>query len=313
MLDWAASSRGALVYLTLENYSIVAVNVFSLISGYLSVGHTAKLSRLFKLWSAAIFWSIVTSIVGIALGAEFGGWLVSCLFPVCNVKYWYLDAFLTMQLFLPFINEGIERLGKRRVGQLAISLVAVSSLLGFAGGLGITGGYSTLWLLILWIAGAAIRLNADEVKKSVSTKRLILGATAIPLLSTAMEWHSSVAGLSVDRWIFYISPLVVVQAFCLFLLCLRIDVKGEILKRILRCLSSAAFGVYLIDNSTWFYQMWLANRFSWVSDVTVLRGIPYVLLVSGAMFACFLLAETIRLHLNNWARRLCGATWEKRL
>lgn len=298
VLDWEVSSNRALVYLTLENYSIVAVNVFSLISGYLSVGHAVKSARMFDLWFSAFFWSVFTSLIGIATGAEFGSWFVSCLFPVCNVKYWYLDAFLAMQLFLPFINGGIERLGKRRVSQLAICLVAVCSLLGFAGGLGITGGYSTLWLLVLWVVGAAIRLNADVAKKMISTKRLVLGIAAIPLLSTVMEWYSSVAGLSVDRWIYYVSPLVVIQAICLFLLCLRIDVRSEGVRRLLETLSPAAFGVYLIDNSTWFYQMWLANRFAWVSNIRILKGIPFVLLVSVAMFVCFLTLESLRLHVQ---------------
>ena len=305
VLDWEVSSGRALVYLTLENYAIVAVNVFSLISGYLSVGHAVKPSRMFDLWFAAFFWSVFTSIVGIATGVEPDGWFVSCLFPVCNVKYWYLDAFLTMQLFLPFINGGIERLGKRLVGQLAICLVAVCSLLGFAGGLGITGGYSTLWLLVLWIVGAAIRLNADVVKKLISTKRLAFGVVAIPLLSTAMEWSSSIAGLSVDRWIYYVSPLVVIQAICLFLICLRIDVRSEKVRTLLVNLSPAAFGVYLIDNSTCFYQMWLSNRFAWIPDVRILKGVLFILLASVAMFVCFLLIEAIRLRLHNQLRRLC--------
>ena len=299
VLDWEVSSGRALVYLTLENYAIVAVNVFSLMSGYLSVGHVVKPSRMFDLWFTAFFWSVFTSLVGIATGVELGSWFVSCLFPVCNVKYWYLDAFLAMQLFLPFINGGIERLGKRIVGQLAICLVVICSLLGFAGGLGITGGYSTLWILVLWIVGAAIRLNADVVKKLISSKRLAFGVVAIPLLSTAMEWYSSIAGLSVDRWIYYVSPLVVIQAICLFLLCLRIDVRSEKIKKLLADLSPAAFGVYLIDNSTCFYHMWLSNRFAWVLDVRILKGVPFILLV------CFLLIEAIRLRLHNQLRRLC--------
>lgn len=130
----AASSRNSRVYLTIENYAIIAVNVFSLISGYLSVGHKVKPRRLADLWIAAVFWSVLTALVGVVLGAPFGAWVIECAFPVCNVKCWYLDAFLGMQLFLPFVNAGIEKMGSKGTGLMAVCLLVAFSLLGFAGG-----------------------------------------------------------------------------------------------------------------------------------------------------------------------------------
>lgn len=94
-------------------------------------------------------------------------------------------------------------------------------------------------------------------------------------------------------------------AICLFLICLRIDVRSEKVRTLLVNLSPAAFGVYLIDNSTCFYQMWLSNRFAWIPDVRILKGVLFILLASVAMFVCFLLIEAIRLRLHNQLRRLC--------
>lgn len=150
------------MYLTIENYSIIAVNVFALISGYLSVSRQIKLTRLVELWVSAITWSALTALVGVAWGTDFGSWTIECAFPVCNVRYWYLDSFLAMQVLLPFVNAGIERFGRVKTGQLAICLIVVFSLLGFAGGLGVSGGYSTIWLLVMWIVGAAIHLNHSQ-------------------------------------------------------------------------------------------------------------------------------------------------------
>lgn len=303
VLDWTASSRHSLVYLTIENYAIIAVNVFSLISGYLSVGRKVKPRRLVDLWAAAVFWSVMTALVGVALGVPAGSWVIECAFPVCNVKYWYLDAFLGMQLFLPFVNAGIEKMGGKGTGLIAAGLLATFSLLGFAGGLGTAGGYSTIWLLVMWITGAAIRLNYREVLRAVQTWRLLLGVVVIPVVSTFLEWRSASLGLDASKWIHYVSPLVVIQAICFFLLCLRIDIKGERLRKVIEAVSSAAFGVYLIDNSTWVYGTWLLGRFSWIPGMRVVGGVGLVLLASAAMFVTFLLLEMMRLRLKGAAKQ----------
>lgn len=303
VLDWTASSCRSLVYLTIENYAIVAVNVFSLISGYLSVGHKVKPRRLVDLWAAAVFWSVLTALVGVALGVPAGAWVIECAFPVCNVKYWYLDAFLGMQLFLPFVNAGIEKMGSKGTGLMAAALLAAFSLLGFAGGLGAAGGYSTIWLLVMWITGAAIRLNYREVLQAVQTWRLLLGVVVIPVVSTFLEWRSASLGLDASKWIHYVSPLVAIQAICFFLLCLRTDVKGERLRKAIETISPATFGVYLIDTSAWVYGAWLFRRFSWIPERHVVEGVGLILLASATMFVVFLMLEMMRLRFEKAAKR----------
>lgn len=54
-LDWTLDSRNHIVYAALENYSIIAVNVFALISGYLSCGKQPDYKRSLSLWGDAIF------------------------------------------------------------------------------------------------------------------------------------------------------------------------------------------------------------------------------------------------------------------
>ena len=55
LLDWTLCSTRSLAYLTLENYAIVAVNIFALIGGYVAPGKLINPSRLFDLWFTAFF------------------------------------------------------------------------------------------------------------------------------------------------------------------------------------------------------------------------------------------------------------------
>lgn len=72
VLDWSLSTPRSLVYVTLENYAIVAVNVFALISGYISSGRSMKPRRALDLWASAFFWSGTLALVGLAGGGGTG-------------------------------------------------------------------------------------------------------------------------------------------------------------------------------------------------------------------------------------------------
>lgn len=76
VLDWTLDSRNDIVYAAIENYSIIAVNIFALISGYLSCGKQPNYKRSPSLWGDAIFWSGAMALVGYIRG-DIGGVLLS--------------------------------------------------------------------------------------------------------------------------------------------------------------------------------------------------------------------------------------------
>lgn len=308
VLDWSLATRGELIYVYLNNAASVAVNVFAIISGYLAVGRKTKWRKVLGLWGTAVFWSASTALVGLAGGAEPGPWFYRAFFPVLTSRYWYLSSYLVMQLLLPFVCEGIERLEPRRIGRLSVLLVLACSVLGSIryenrAGIGINNGYSAMWLIALWILGAAIKLNSDKVGAAVRSPVLVGVVLAIPGALTFLEVRGLAVGIEPHRWIAYVSPLLVVDSVCVFLLCQRISGLPKLVERTLAVLSGSAFGVYLIDTSSWVYDVWLPGRFGWIGGLTTLRGLPVLLGVSLLMYLAFLLLETMRRRI---AARLRG-------
>lgn len=299
VLGWSLATRGELIYACLNNAASVAVNVFALISGYLAVNREVSLRKSLVLWGAAIFWSSLTALVGLFAGDEPGPWLYRAFFPVLTSRYWYLSSYLVMQLVLPFICGGVRRLEPRRIGRLSVLLVCACSILGFIrfdnrAGIGINNGYSVMWLIALWIMGAAIRLNLDAINATLRSAALAAVVLVAPVVLTLLEVEDVASGIDPHRWVAYVSPLLVVDSVCLFLLCQRVSGVPRLMERVLAALSGSAFGVYLIDTSSWLYDVWLPGRFAWIGGLPVFQGLSALLGITLLMYVVFLLLETMR-------------------
>lgn len=292
VLDWTIDSMRDCVYLALENYAIVAVNVFALISGYLSAGKPLRTRSIFSVWSTACFWSVSTALVGFALGQINENNLLASPLPVSTGEYWYLNSYLLLQLLIPILNCGIKSFTASQLGIVSGSLLIASTLFESTG---LNNGYSTMWLAVLWLTGAAIKLNKSAIDEYLSSKRLALAYLLLPLIVLAYEWNDvHVAQLDPYRWLSYSNPYVAVSSICLFVLATRINVKSQNIRQMLKTASPLAFAVYVIDTSNWFYSIWLTDRFSWILNLPVLIGTPLIAIISISFFVAFLLLEFLR-------------------
>ena len=294
VLDWRMDTSHDVIFFILENASIIAVNVFGLISGYLSFGKDVKPKRALSLWTAGLFWSLSTAIIGLLRKEMPLESVLVAAFPILTKEYWYLNAFLVLQIIVPLLNAGIDRLSPREHANLALSLIASCSILGSIGSLGINNGYSVMWLMVLWIAGAAIKRNESDLRK-IPSRLLITVIVVVPLITTLIEWlKSNQFGEDPTVMIAYDNPFVTLYALAFFLLSLRLSIANSWVKRMLSFYSPLAFGVYLIDSSNWFFDVWLTNRFVFLSSEPLLLGISIVIFISIAMFLSFLSLECLR-------------------
>ena len=292
VLDWTIDSMRDWVYLALENYAIVAVNVFALISGYLSAGKPLRARSIFSVWSTACFWSVSTALVGFVLGQINENDLLVSPFPISTGEYWYLNSYLLLQLLIPVLNCGIKSFTASQLGIVSGSLLVASALFESTG---LNNGYSTMWLAVLWLTGAAIKLNKSAIDEHLSSKRLALAFFLLPLIVLVHEWNDvHVAQLDPYRWLSYTNPYVVVSSICLFVLATRINVKSQNARQVLKTASPLAFAVYVIDTSSWFYSIWLTGRFSWILNLQAFIGAPLIVFISALFFIAFLLLEFIR-------------------
>lgn len=96
------------------------------------------------------------------------------------------------------------------------------------------------------------------------------------------------------RWLGYITPLVIIQSICLFLILSSLKVSGYRTKAFLRWVSPLTFSVYLIDDNPYFYNKLLKGSFSGFNQLHPLVGIVLLLIISLVMFFTFALFDYIR-------------------
>jgi hypothetical protein len=137
-------------------------NAFSLISGI--VGYKSiKYFNLLYLWLCVVFYSLGIRYYYLKFkpGAIVIGKLYQEYFPVIYNRYWYFSSYFGMFLFLPAVNRGLQYLSKPEFKLLVISFFSIFifwfNFNNYKNDVfSMRKGFSTIWLLCLYIIGVYI-------------------------------------------------------------------------------------------------------------------------------------------------------------
>lgn len=150
----------------LESFSIAAVNVYVLISGYFLVETKFRVKRLISLVLQILFYTCLIPVVLILTGLLSPAQLTlydvwQCIFPVNMKHYWFLSAYVLLFLFTPVLNAAVHALKKEQLRAVILLLLIVESLgkSVIPARLALDGeGYDALWFMTVYLIAAYIRL-----------------------------------------------------------------------------------------------------------------------------------------------------------
>lgn len=290
------SNPMSMIYWFIENCSIIAVNIFAIVTGYLMTGKRFSYKRVIELWKIVIFWSIFIFIVFYFWGYPLKMHdIITSFFPTIMNSYWYFNAYLILVLFIPFLNAGIKAIDFLVFEKIVFCLVALSVTIGFVGHLFELEGYSGIWLMILYLIGAYIKVS-PRIKRLKNTWLLILYLLC-SLISVGAEYVSIKFIGGEERWLSYLSPMVTVSSICLFILLTRINIKNDKIKKILIVISPLSFAVYLIDTHPIIFNYVIQDAFRSLTSLNLVYGLIIFFIISILMFALFLLMEYVRVYI----------------
>lgn len=150
----------------LESFSIAAVNVYVLLSGYFLVETKFRARRLFSLVLQILFYSCLIPVILVITGrlpveglTLYDIW--QCIFPINMNQYWFMSAYVLMFLFTPIMNAAVHAMKKVQLQIVIVLLLIVESLSKTVIPARLTldnQGYDALWFMVVYLIAAYIRL-----------------------------------------------------------------------------------------------------------------------------------------------------------
>ncbi len=228
-------------YLT-ESLSIVCVNAFVLISGWFGIN--ANFKRL-----AAFLFQIISISLFVSLFLPFHhetnqSWIIQWLSSLINGEYWFVYSYLALYLFTPILNAFVEKASKRQFEIFLLMFYLMHTLFGFVINISwINMGYSPVSFMGLYLLARYMHIYPNIFSISSKYHDLFIWTVLTVILTTLSIVSTVVLGNSYAwRWYWYSSPIVILEAVCLF----SFFSKLSFYNKFVNCIAASCFSVYLV-------------------------------------------------------------------
>lgn len=277
----------------LEAASLVAVNVFVLLSGWFGIRPSLRgaLNLLFTLW----FYGLVLSAGGWCCGVDVS---LDHVVKALNAGHglWFIRSYLLLFILAPALNAYAEGADRRQFRALLAAFFTLAFYLGvFEKMADFNYGYSALFFCGLYLLARYIRRFCPRFTqwsglRCAAIYGLCTVATTLLIMRPFLEApHSRRAGID-NTFMAYDSPFLVAAALMLVLLFSRRRFRSRRVNR----LAAGALAVYIVHShfaiNPWFLS---TNRLIYTSfDGPLAPLLMFLFLL--AVFAACLLADLVR-------------------
>lgn len=279
---------------TIEGATIIAVNVFVLISGYFGIKF--KGIKILNLLFQCIFAILPLSIVALLMNKDYTlahHTLYELLFPF---NYWFVTAYIGLIIISPVLNVYIDHIDKKGLATtiflLTLSAFIFDAIIQEDIGIGFIGGYSTIWMINLYFIGRFIRLYSLQ-EKNLKSKAIGVFCLYVLLQGTLLFFH-----LTGTR---YTSPLVLIGSIAFFLPFTCLNFKSKAINWI----ANSALMVYLLSMHPLVISVIgnLLHKFN--ADNPLYIFLPLATLMIVLIFMGAILCDKIRIIVWKWIEPSC--------
>ncbi len=285
----------------LETAAYCAVDCYGMISGFVSYSEVEKpyrYTKFFSFWLQIFTYSFGITFLAFLLRPESIGvrTLIGSALPIASGAYWYVSAYAGLFFIIPGLNKLMRSCSPKEATRLIAVLFAVfTGYVTFANYWGdcfkLGGGYSFVWLSLLYLVGAWLKKCA--IPKRIQSSRFLLGGAICIIFSWVVHefTQSSASGIFVN----YTSFTIVFVALALVSVFSKMQINPGFSK-VIACFAPAALGVYLVHVQPLVWRF-VASAFVWIADFSAWL-LP--ILVLGSAFCLFIVClfiEKIRMLL----------------
>ena len=253
----------------LESLSIVAVNVYVLISGYFLVESEFKPGKIVKLVSQVLFYTIMITILAFSFGLvgkeELGFYnLIVQLFPFQLEQYWFMTSYLVLYIVSPVLAMGVKSLSQKNLKIVTLIMVAFMCVEKSILPVQIVfdqRGYDALWFICLFLVAAYIRLYGIKILEKPFNALLLYLVGCVLLMmedfafSIVYEKYGELGHL-VGTPYHYNHIFNLLASVGLFVFFLQIKLKDGMFSNIVCLIAPYTLGVYLLHEHIYVRYLW---------------------------------------------------------
>lgn len=234
-----------------ESLSLVAVNIYAFITGYVCLYSNWQARKLAHVLVPSLFWAAVLFLF-IPIAPEVlvpapGENLRLLLFSYLPTPYWYVNAYIALFFCIPFLNKILTVTPRTTYLRLLIFLLFILPISGmFFKGV-IADGYNALWLGICYCAGAYCR------RFPVRLSRITLLIIILLCVGCTLFFRLYTCFVSPMLRSFYTAPFILLSSLAMFVFIIRMPQATANVASIIKFITPMTFGVYLIHThpATW--------------------------------------------------------------
>lgn len=280
----------------LESLSIVAVNVYVLISGYFLVESTFKPGKIVNLILQVLFYTILITVLAVSFGliskADLGFYnLVLQILPFQMEQYWFMTAYLVLYILSPVLAMGVKAVSQRNLKIIVILFVAFmcveKSLLPMQSAFD-KRGYDALWFVCLFLVAAYIRLYGLKILEKPMCAMFLYIAGCVLLMAENMAFaviyqETDKLGYLVGTPYHYNHIFNFLASVGLFMFFLKIRIKDGVFSKVICAIAPYTLGVYLLHEQIYVRYLWPV----WVGTNNSQGTFMFVVSAMGAVLLVF--------------------------
>lgn len=281
----------------IEICTYCAVNIFALISGYVSYTNTekkVKCSNYINLWLQIVFYGLTVTMIFDIINPS----LVSkkdyliVLFPFTNNLYWYFTAYTGLFVIMPFLNNGIRKCTTQTMKRIFIIIIIFFSIINtLANNFILNEGYSFIWITLLYILGAA--LKKCNIGKRLKHYQFIIAMLSLCFITYLFKIYVSKTSINL---LSYTSPTILVIAILYIINFSKIKFNS-FSKKIIKFIAPSAFTIYILNNHRLIWEYVMKDLFINISNQSIIKIFIFIIGFSSLFVTFSILIDKIRILL----------------
>ena len=288
-----AHPTSALLQFLTEGLSIIAVNVFVLLSGW--YGIRPKVHRFAELLFQILFFTIIG--VGLSELIEPGSAINATnfwerFFMLGDGQYWFVKTYIGLYIFSPVLNAFVEKVSRREFTWFLIVFFAFQFIFGWLweATTWLRAGYSLTSFMGLYLLARYIRLyplRCWRLNRWIDMAIYLGIALALTAIMFLIKRSSGVGKI----YYYYNCPLVIISAVHFMLFFSKLSIRS----RFINWLAVSAFSIYLTHSGTFLWTDYDGNIRQWFANETRGTFILYAAAMMALVFIGSILLDKARI------------------